>query len=112
MFAASKHADVRVRQRGIPPLVVEWLLSYGTSHYDHHRGEWFYFDAPSRQRLMSAIGAESLARHSDHLDCYAVLSIDGSIITVGHRTRRFKLDFTERFHRRRRIFYAPEGKRG
>jgi hypothetical protein len=40
------------------------------------------------------------------------LSIDGSIITVGHRTRRFKLDFTERFHRRRRIFYAPEGKRG
>src|SRR5450755_585495 len=48
MFVATKHAEIRLRQRGIPLAVVEWLVSYGSSHFDHHRGLVFYFDSRSR----------------------------------------------------------------
>jgi hypothetical protein len=35
MFVATKHAEIRLRQRGIPVALVEWLVSYGCFHFDH-----------------------------------------------------------------------------
>jgi hypothetical protein len=102
MFGASKHAEIRLRQRGIPAAVVEWLVSYGSSHFDHHRGLVFYFDSRSRAVLRSAVDRAELANYSEHLDCYVVLSTNGEIITVGHRTRRFRRDSANRFRSRRR----------
>ena len=109
MFVATKHAEVRLRQRGIAPTVVEWLVSYGSSHFDHHRGLVFYFDSRSRAVLRSAVDGAGLARYSKHLDCYVVVSTNGEVITVGHRTRRFRLDSVNRFRsRRRRHHNVPE----
>jgi hypothetical protein len=102
MFVATKHAEIRVRQRGIPLVVVEWLVSYGSSHFDHHRGLVFYFDSRSRAALRTAIDGAALARHSEHLDCYVVVSTNGEVITVGHRTRRFRHDSVNRPRSRRR----------
>lgn len=103
MFVPTKHAEIRLRQRGIPPPVVEWLVSYGSSRFDHHRGLVFYFDSQSRAVLRSAVDRAALARYSEHLDCYVVVSTNGEVITVGHRTRRLKLDSVNRHrHRRRR----------
>jgi hypothetical protein len=39
MFVSTKHAEIRLRQRGIPPPVVEWLVSYGSSRFDHQQGQ-------------------------------------------------------------------------
>ena len=102
MFVPTKHAEIRLRQRGIPPPVVEWLVFYGSSRFDHHRGLVFYFDSRSRAVLRSAIDRAALARYSEHLDCYVVVSTSGEVITVGHRTRRFKLDSVNRHRSRRR----------
>jgi hypothetical protein len=109
MFVATKHAEIRLRQRGIPPAVVEWLVSYGSSHFDHHRGLVFYFDSRSREVLRSAVDRTALARYSEHLDCYVVVSTNGEVITVGHRTRRLKLDSVNRLRsRRRRHRHVPK----
>jgi hypothetical protein len=102
MFVSSKHAEIRLRQRGIPLAVIEWLVSYGSSRFDHHRGLVFYFDSRSRAALRSSIDRATLARYSEHLDCYAVMSTNGEVITVGHRTRRFRLDSVNRPRRRGR----------
>lgn len=102
MFASTKHAEIRAQQRGIPPAVIELLLSYGTSHHDRHRGMVLYFDSRSRKRLQRAVDERALAHYSGQLDCYAVLSTDGSVITVGHRTRRFRLDPSRRVRVHRR----------
>jgi hypothetical protein len=102
MFVATKHAEIRLRQRGIPLTVVEWLVSYGSSHFDHHGGLVFYLDSRSRAVLRSAIDRDALVRYSEHLNCYVVMSTNGEVITVGHRTRRFRLDSANRHRSRRR----------
>jgi hypothetical protein len=63
MFVATKHAEIRLRQRGIALAAGEWLVSYGSSHFDHHRGLVFYFDSRSRAVLRSAIDRDALARY-------------------------------------------------
>lgn len=86
----TKHATSRQQQRGIPPLIMEWLTSYGTTSHDHHGAEILYFDKRSRKALAKAVGEEILSRLSGLLDTYAVVSDDGAIITVGHRFKRVK----------------------
>jgi len=86
----TKHADTRQQQRGIPPLILEWLTSYGTTHHDHHGAEIRYFDKHSRKELARAVGEEVVSRLSALLDTYAVVSGSGTIVTVGHRFKRVK----------------------
>ena len=87
----SKHAEVRLRQRGIPFLVLEWLLNYGQSRNDHKHGIVLYFDSSSRRRLRQ-VAAPAFALNSKYLDSYAVTTTEGKVITVGRRTRRLKFD--------------------
>lgn len=86
----TKHAAVRQQQRGIPPLIMEWLASYGTASYDHHGAEILYFDKHSRKALAKDVGDEVVSRLGSLLDTYAVVSGDGTVITVGHRFKRVK----------------------
>jgi hypothetical protein len=86
----TKHAEVRLRQRGIPWTVVDWLICYGTARHDHHGGMLFYFDSRSRTRLQSELERTKLARYSEHLACYVVVSNTGKVITVGRRLGRFR----------------------
>ncbi len=84
----TKHANVRLQQRGIPPLIVEWLTSYGASRYDHRGTEILYFDKHSRKALARAVGAEIVSRLAGLLDTYAVVADGGAVVTAGHRYRR------------------------
>lgn len=85
----TTHARVRLCQRGIPGEVVECLLDFGHEEHDHHRGAVVvYFDHRSRKRLQRVVGPDAYRRLEPHFDAYAVLGGDGSVITVGHRTRR------------------------
>jgi Domain of unknown function (DUF4258) len=40
----SEHAKHRMQQRGIPLLVIDWLLEFGQTRYDH-RGAMVYVQA-------------------------------------------------------------------
>jgi hypothetical protein len=87
---ATKHAEVRARQRAIPPLVLLWLDEFGEEEYDGHGAIRTYFSRRSIRAMERAFGRDPIRRMAKYLDAYKVESAnDGSIITVGHHTKRF-----------------------
>lgn len=86
----TRHAQIRMQQRGVPPLILEWLLEYGATEYDGHGGRVRYFDKDARRRIGRAKGDIVLRRMHEFFDSYAVLAEDGAVITVGHRYKKTK----------------------
>lgn len=84
----SKHAHARAQQRAIPPLILEWLISYGAAERDNHGAEICYFDHLARRRLGREFGKQVVARMGAWLNAYAVISSSGTVITTGHRVKR------------------------
>jgi len=71
----TKHAAARQQQRGIPPLIMEWLADYGTTCHDHHGAEILYFDKQSRKALARSVGDEVVSRMGPLLDIPIRLSM-------------------------------------
>jgi len=84
--ASSTHASIRCQQRGIPALVLDLLLQFGSREHDRAGAEIVYFDRRSKKRIESYTGG-LISRLSDYLDSYAVVA-DGQVVTVGHRYKR------------------------
>ncbi|MFM0140436.1 hypothetical protein [Caballeronia grimmiae] len=85
----SKHAAVRLQQRGIAPLIVDLLLQFGATERSGGDTTTYYFDKPARRRLRAYAGP--LARLLEgHLDYYAVVGADGTIVTTAPRLTRIK----------------------
>ena len=84
----TNHARVRLQQRGISTPILNCLLTYGRKVYDHHGGEIVYFDHHARDRLRRICGRDEFKQIEPKLDVYAVIGIDGAVLTVGRRTRR------------------------
>ena len=84
----TKHAQIRCQQRGIPPLICEWLQQFGAEVRAHGATKRF-FDRESRKQLASAFGAEVVDRMGDLLNLYLVES-ESVVITAGVRTRRIR----------------------
>lgn len=82
------HARQRRRERGIPPIVLNWLLDHGAEHYQHDGTVIRYFDKRARKLLNSIVGHEATSRMSKFLAAYAVTADDGHIITAGFRYKR------------------------
>jgi hypothetical protein len=82
----SQHSLNRTHQRGISPLILEWLLIFG-DRKSTNGAEIFYFTQASRKRLRAYIGGRTMAKFDSQLDAYAVI-VDGRIITAGHRNKR------------------------
>lgn len=90
-LALTLHAEQRLQQRGIPPLVVELLDQFGASARCPGGAERLTFDKPARARLRRALGARGVAVVDKWLGIYAVISDDtGEVITAAHRRHRFK----------------------
>ncbi len=83
----TRHAEVRMQQRGIPPLVVDLLLRFGRTE---HRGgaEIRFFDKKGRKQVESYTGC--LMRGEQWLNTYLVIGEEGQAITVAHRYQRIK----------------------
>ena len=93
-LALTHHADRRMQQRGIPPLVVELLDQFGTSARCPRGAQMLTFDKQARARLRRAVGARGVAVVDRWLGIYTVVSDDtGEVITASHRRHRFKRDF-------------------
>lgn len=85
----SKHAAARAKQRGIPPLIEQWLDEFGEEDYDGHGAVRVYFSRRSVRAMERAFGREPVRRMSEYLDAYKIENLgDGQVITVGHRTTR------------------------
>lgn len=86
---SSKHAQARLQQRTIAPLVVEWLMDYGTVEHSHGARKHF-FDKAGLKRLKRIFGAEVIERLGPLLDCYIVVDEGDRLITAAHRTHRIR----------------------
>lgn len=83
----TRHAQVRVQQRGIPPMILDWLLDFGAR--EHYSGsEVVYFDKAARRRLRTYAG-QLADKASDYLEAYAVVRGD-TVVTVGYRHKHLK----------------------
>ena len=87
----TKHAKVRAQQRGIPPLIGQWLDNFGEEEYDGRGGVVRYFSHRSVRAMEREVGREPVRRFADYLDAYKVLSSrDGCVITIGFRTKHIR----------------------
>ena len=83
------HAEIRSQQRGIPPLIIDMVISYGK--IIQRRGASVYFlDKMTRRILKRAIGSIAYKRLDDLLDAYVVVASDGTVVTTGKHYKRLK----------------------
>jgi len=87
----TNHARTRSQQRGIPPLIEEWLDEFGELEYDGHGGVTRYFSRYSIRRMERVFGRSPVRKMSEFLGAYKVESSrDSSVITVGYRRGRVR----------------------
>lgn len=85
----THHASTRQQQRGIPTLVVDLLINYGTVERAGADAASYYFDKASRRQVLAYAGPLSRAIEQ-YLDYYAIVGDDGHVITVAPRLKRIK----------------------
>lgn len=85
----SKHATERMQQRGIAPMVVDWLLDFGVSEPSGKGTRRYFFDKGSKRRLKKHAGA-FFRDIEPHLNAYLVEADDQTIVTVSWRTERIR----------------------
>lgn len=82
----TQHAILRQQQRGVPPLVQDWLMDFGEEQFDGRGGVVRYFSRKAVRRMEREVGKTPVARLSEYLRCYLVQSsVSGTVITVGKR---------------------------
>ena len=86
----SAHAASRMQQRGIPPLILEWLRQYGSSEPAAGSADLLYFDKRAKRKLSQDVGGAIVDALMPLLDAFAVMSVDGRVITTGWRTQRVR----------------------
>lgn len=84
----SRHAAVRMQQRGISEFVVNLLLQFGSRRYDHQGAQVIFFDHRAKRRCCGVQGKDVLRQIEQHPDVYLVSALDGELITIGHRCKR------------------------
>ena len=85
----TRHAQARLQQRAIPPLIIDWLCRYGSRLKGVNGTTVCFFDKQSRRYLAAEVGQVVVRRLADMMDAYLVLSGD-CIVTVGHRYKPLK----------------------
>ena len=88
MPSLTQHAQTRMQQRGIRPTTLNTLLDYGAYSHDHRGATIVYFDKKAKRRLLRDSGREVYRVMEKQLNAYAVVGIDGAVVTVGHRDKR------------------------
>lgn len=87
----SNHAAIRSQQRGIPMEAIKALLKYGKPR--RSKGALSYsMDKRSRHQALAELGKAEYRVIEKWLNCYAIVSPDGILLTTAHRTRRFRYD--------------------
>lgn len=86
-YGMTIHAQERLQQRSIPPIVVKLLEEFGS--IERCVGaERLTFDKAARRRLSRHLGGERIVE--PWLNVYAVVADDGYLVTASHRRRRHR----------------------
>lgn len=85
---ATHHATIRMQQRGIPQQVVRNIIAHGTTRKAPGGAVARFVSKKDLQRLSRLLPKNECTQLDRHKSVYVVMN-DESIITVGHRTKRF-----------------------
>lgn len=86
----SKHAVTRMQQRAIDEEIVDLLLAHGSHFYSG--GAEIYMLARRTREYMASRNFVPVNMLEKLRDAYIVVANDGTIITAGHRHKRFRRD--------------------
>ncbi|UPT99427.1 hypothetical protein J4G48_0015840 [Bradyrhizobium barranii subsp. apii] len=85
----TRHAEVRLQQRAIPPFMVELLERFG-SEMRCGGADRLFFDKAAVERLRRHMGDRRSLRHIEPwLNLYIIIGDNGRLVTAARRTRRF-----------------------
>jgi len=90
----TKHAGIRVQQRGVNREVLDCLLAYGRHEPDHRGCHVVTFDGKALEDLSGFEPRELNAKATGSRNLYAVVDGDGVLVTAGHRFRRVPRDLS------------------
>jgi hypothetical protein len=90
----TKHAGIRVQQRGVNRDVLDCLLAYGRHEPDHKGCRIVTFDGKSLNDLARHEPRALKTKAIDSRNVYAVADSEGVVITAGHRFRRVPRDLS------------------
>lgn len=79
----TKHAAKRMRQRGLPPSVIDLLYYVGCFEHVGPGIELVYLDRSGRAAARGLLNDLNIP--DSVLDAYLVCDSDGRILTIGHR---------------------------
>ena len=91
-YALTRHADIRVQQRGVNRDVLDCLLAYGRHEPDHKGCRIVTFDCKSLDAMSRIEPKDIKVKVSVARNLYAVVDGNGVVITAGHRFRRVLRD--------------------
>jgi hypothetical protein len=85
----TMHAETRIQQRGIPPMVVDLLMQFGSA--SRCRGsERLMFDKLALRRLRRHLGGDRGLKLIDRwLNVYAIIGDNGQLVIVAHKHSHF-----------------------
>lgn len=85
----TRHASMRLQQRGIPPWFMKLLVDHGRAHHDGHGAVVRTVDRAMRRRLRQQLSRADYVTAERWFGVYAVVATDDqAIVTAAHRTRR------------------------
>ena len=84
----TKHAGIRVQQRGVNLELLDRLLAYGRHEPDHKGCHVVTFDGKALEDLSRFEPKAIRAKATSSRNLYAVVDSDGVVVTTGHRFRR------------------------
>lgn len=90
----TRHAGVRVQQRGVNRDVLDCLLAYGHQEPDHKGCRIVTFDGRALLELSRFEPRELNTKPMGSRNLYAVVDGDGVVVTAGHRLRQIKRDLS------------------
>jgi len=87
-YELSQHAAKRMRQRGIPQIIIAWLFQFGEKKRVKY-GQAFFFGKRGKLRMKQHLGRTYAKWDQVLVSVYLVIE-EQTIVTVGYRYKRFK----------------------
>lgn len=85
----TKHAKVRMQQRSIPVMIINWLVDYGETVHSSSGATKHSFSKKSIRKIKRFAGHSIDAYVNDYRNAY-VVTIDNAVITAAWKTKRIK----------------------
>ena len=89
-YKKTSHCERRMAQRAIPDTLLDLLLMHGEGRSQKGGAELIHLDEKAVQKTIKAMKQLTKLLTNDRA-CYAVVSSDGHVITVGHSYKKHRV---------------------